>query len=280
MNWVDRVLASFSWIVVSATSFDMLLSGIRPIPVLLGVSLVIVSVSFYYLRAVSADKILPAEVVLDASGKSVPALSLSRPLRIKLIRFLLILGCAGVLATLAYQRTMPSLRIEFNDVAQFEIFEQGDKSVYTLAGELDGTQVYGRGQRFLLTLINDASVPVDVTSLGLRLISHDIHYPLTLKYSTISMSLPGTRLPVEDIKAPIRWGADDKPGSLKITGQGIIRLAPKGLPDDKHQVRFVVEATVPGLWVYQVEATYDEPRTNDKSSRLLTHKCMILLRDK
>ncbi len=171
-----------------------------------------------------------------------------------------------------------SLKMELTEVSNFVGIQGNWKNTYTVAGLKDSIPVYGRGQRLFLTLINDSTIPLDVVSLNVRLLSHNINYPPTLKYSKLTLSLPGTRLPIEEIKAPIRWESSDQPGTSKRVGEGIIRLSPKGTSEDKHQIKFTVEASSPGLWEYQVEADYSEPKIDRRKSAILGEKFIILLR--
>jgi len=217
-------------------------------------------------------------VILNSKGNPTSLLARHSSFALNANRVLLLLGCIGVVFTFAYYVSMPSLKMELSEVSNFETVQGNWKNIYTVAGQKDGIPVYGRGQRLFLTLVNDAIIPLDVVSLNVRLLSHDINYPTTLIYSKLMMSIPGTRLPIEETKAPIRWESTDQPGTSKRVGEGIIRLSPKGSAEDKHQIKFTVEVASPGLWEYQVEVDYNEPKTDRRTRAILGEKFIILLR--
>lgn len=175
-----------------------------------------------------------------------------------------------------YEISKPKLIID--KISNFEEVKGNIKTIYSTAGKIDNTPVYGRGQHLLVTLHNQANEILDVVSVKLRLLSRDINHSPTLKYDKLQMSMPHTRLPIEAIKAPVQWSDSDSPGTLKEIGQGRIRLGPRGTENDIHQISFTVETRAIGLWAYQIEVEYVNPETGQLANVINENKLIILLR--
>jgi hypothetical protein len=129
------------------------------------------------------------------------------------------------------------------------------RTLYDVAGEVEGTTVFGRGQRLVITLQNQSGSRVDVHRLLLRLVDVKQDTNPRLRYEKLTTSLPHSRLPIEPVET-IRWSEGDSIGVERPLGEGWIRLEPAGSPDDTHQLAVSVEAAAPGLWRYVVEAEY------------------------
>jgi hypothetical protein len=280
MKSVDRILTFLSWIIIFASSVDTILNGLKLVPVILALLLIMVSISLYYLTKNYKPVSNSESKIVDHTGKVISTTSNYTRLAINVNRVFLAIGCIGIIMTLTLQRSIPSLNIEIDKIENFEIIEGNKKTVYTTAGEKNGIYIYGRGQQLLITLTNNASMPLDVISINLRLISLEKTYNPALKYDKLQFSVPCTRLPVEQIKTPVQWDIGATPGTLKTLGEGRIKLGPKGTQNDTHQIQFTVEAKSAGLWTYQLEVVYNEPRVSKRETVTYKNNFMILLRGK
>lgn len=171
-----------------------------------------------------------------------------------------------------------SLDVVLDKISNFVVIEGDLKIIYTVAGESEGTSVYGRGQQLRIALLNAQPEVLDIISVNLRLLSRERSYDPTLKYNKLQLSVPHTRLPIENITKPIQWNDKDELGALKEIGNGRIRLGPKGKKDDIHQIMFTVEAKASGMWTYVIEVEYVEPQTGQQRLVTCKDKCKLLLR--
>jgi pimeloyl-ACP methyl ester carboxylesterase len=148
------------------------------------------------------------------------------------------------------------LAITIDQVYNFSVVEGLTKTTYTEAGKINGTTVFGRGQRIRLSIRNLTGEPIDVLRMEVELKDVAKDAPLTLRYQKLQMRLLHTRLPIEVINAPLIWSESDIKGTKKEMGEGRIRLSSSGSPDGKdiHQIEVSVEARAPGLWTYRVRA--------------------------
>jgi hypothetical protein len=184
----------------------------------------------------------------------------------------------GVNAVNPQENSFPLLSLEIDKISNFEFIDGNTKTLYTDAGEIEGTTVYGRGHKLLITLINQGTSSLTVRSVKLRLVAKEPNFPPALRYDKLQMTVPHTRLPIEAIESPIYLQESDAVESTKEIGDGRIYLGSKNSPDAAHQITFTTEAKSPGLWTYQLEAEYTDPTTNQRQTVVCQEKLMILLR--
>ena len=281
MKWFDRMVTAASSMLVFVSGVDAFLHGLRIVPILLCVFLASIVISFQYLKERSSPQPPQTNGILDQRGIPI-TMPEKRRRNLALIvnRAVLIVASIGLAVTLWVYRSTPSLTVNVDRIQEFEIVKGATKTVYSTAGKYEGDLVYGRGHQVLVSLANHSTLPLDVTSLELRLESTKRSYPQTLRYDKLQVRLPHTRLPVEALTSPIHWGEYDKPGALKALGVGRIRLDPRGEKSDIHQIAFTVEALSPGLWSYVIVVKYIEPKTRRHLQYVSDEKFSILLRGK
>lgn len=255
MKWFDAFLKLTSILAVVVTGLDAALGELRLITVVLGLLVLAALLSFYILTSQSLS---PQKSYLLWGN-----------------RFVLAVSCLGIIVALYVYRATPSLTISVDNISRFELIDGYKKVIYSHAGHYNDTLVFGRGQIIFLTLKNNSRLPIDIVSIRLRLLRRTDNVPPVLKYDKLTLSLPHTRLPIEEIDAPFRWTSMDKQNTTKDIGEGRLRLTEKGTDTDTHQMKFVVEARSAGLWQYMLEINYIEPKTGDKV--LLSHPAPLMI---
>lgn len=277
-KWFDRALGLLSVFVLIANGLDSLLAGLKPIPLAMSCALVCLYLSFRQLQKSQKANMHPKSSIMDALGRPILH-DVDRANATVWVCRVLIVGasaCAIVLIGMHAQSASASLHIDRVD--HLQVISGNTKTIYSTAGKQDGTPVYGRGQVVVLSIVNHTSLPVDIFVVRIDILSHEERYNPALKYGKLQMSLPHTRLPIEELKTPVYFDNANSIAANYDLGVGRIRLEKAGTLEDTHQLRFRVVARTPGLWTYRVVAEYGERRAAGRRAVIHSEPLKILLR--
>jgi len=282
MKRFDLIVSALSWTALVAKSVDIIVSGFEPASIALQLFLLSMIVCFYYLRErsekLSSDPQSSSSLVLDVSGK--PAeLPTARRTRLvtNILRIVLIFSAIGLISTLVFRRSQPSLVVSVDDITEYTRVNGLEETRYSKAGTVDKIDVYGMGQHITVSFKNNSTIPLEITRVSLILRSRILTPPLDLYYKKLEVQLPHTRLPIEVIE-PVLWRDTDAEGSSKNLGEGRIRLEPEASKGSTHVMKFTVLTEATGLWQYSLKVDYDEPRTGNSRTLELKEPFAILNR--
>jgi len=159
----------------------------------------------------------------------------------------------------------------------FWTIDADKRKTYSLAGNLEGITVFGRGVRLALAVTNHGEESVGLRALRIRA-QWSTQFPATLRYHKLVTSVPVPPLPFASGQAHVRLTEDMLPGGMAEVRGVRGELGVAGGPDSIRIVQVVIEAASAGLWACQVEA---ESWRGDKTwvTESLV-QCLILLRGK
>jgi hypothetical protein len=146
-----------------------------------------------------------------------------------------------------------------------------ERTIYTTAGVHGGVEVFGRGQRIVVTLLNRSADPVQLTEVALILVNRRARPAPELRYDKVTLGIPATRGPAPVAERTVRWTDDDQAGARKIVFDG---PAPQVV--GRWRTTLDVEAAAPGLWEYTVEVAVRDLNGNVVVVPCATHLAVLL----
>jgi hypothetical protein len=281
MKRFDLIVSALSWAALIAKSVDIIVSGFDLLSIALQLFLLSIIICFYYLRE-RAEKLSKEQktssIVLDVDGQPAELLA-ERKTRLvtNILRGILVFSAIGLISTLVFHRSQPSLVISVDDISEYTKVNGLEETRYLKAGTINNKDVYGMGQNIIVSFKNNSKLPLEITRVALVLQSRNVTPPENLYYRKLVIQLPHTRLPIELIE-PVRWQEADVEGSVKILGEGRIRLEPIDTKENTHVMKFTVITEANGLWLYSIRVDYDEPRTGTPRTIELKEQFAILNR--
>lgn len=102
----------------------------------------------------------------------------------------------------------------------FSVVDGLERTIYTTAGERGQVEVFGRGQRLVVTVRNRSADPVQLTEVALVLVGREAAPGPELRYDKLVVGVPATRRPARVLDHHVRWTDEDQPGARRVAFGG------------------------------------------------------------